>query len=120
MHNTPLQARFDSMHFRAVVFGHEVDHGSKEGYLARPRLNHLDIFRGACATICYPVRYNLTVLVALFILMPVASDVEALLLFRLVCYLLALATSAFAVLEARRTKRKTMKEENMTLYAAGG
>ena len=59
-------------------------------------------------------------MVALFILMPVASYVEALLLFRLVCYLLALAAAAFAVLEARRTKRKTMKEENMTLYAAGG
>jgi len=110
------------MHFRAVVFGHEVDHGSKEGYLARPRLNHLDIFRGACATICYPVRYNLTVLVALFILMPVAMVIGALLLSRLVCYyLLSLAAGTFAVLEARRAKRKqTMKEKIMTLYAAGG
>ena len=57
---------------------------------------------------------------ALFILRPVASYVEALLLFRVVCYLLPLAAGAFAVLEARRIKRKTMKEENMTLYAAGG
>ena len=70
----------------------------------------------------YPVRYNLTVLVALFILMPVAMVIGALLLSRLVCYyLLSLAAGTFAVLEARRAKRKqTMKEKIMTLYAAGG
>jgi len=109
------------MHFRAVILGHEVDHGSKEAYLARPRLNHLDIFRGACATIWYPVRYNLKVLVALFILMPVAMVIGALLLSRLVCYyLLSLATGTFAVGEACRANRKqTMEEKIMTLYAAG-
>jgi hypothetical protein len=51
MHNTRLRGRFDPMHFRAVVLGHEVDHGSKEAYLARPGLNYLGTIRGACATI---------------------------------------------------------------------
>ncbi|MDQ3921698.1 MAG: hypothetical protein M3248_05020 [Actinomycetota bacterium] len=69
-----------------------------------------------------PVRYNLTVLVALFILTPVAMVIGALLLSRSACYyLLSLATGTFTVLEARRAKRKqTMKEKIMTLYAAGG
>jgi hypothetical protein len=48
--------------------------------------------------------------------------IGALLLSRSACYyLLSLAAGTFAVLEARRAKRKqTMKEKIMTLYAAGG
>jgi uncharacterized membrane protein YbhN (UPF0104 family) len=69
----------------------------------------------------YLIRYNLTVLAALPILMSTSSVVGALLFFRLMYYLLPLAAAGtFAVLEACRAKRKTIKEENMTLYAAGG